>query len=195
MLFLTVIFLQLVICLPQKKERDTLTKPKLSNSQESSTHAMVALHMYTQSEEQDEDKISENIPPDKYFLTNLNSKPPSIEEEYEWPIRRIAETAGDILLGGLIMAHQREEEQTCGPIMPQGGIQVLECILYTLDQINNDKNFLPGIKIGAYILDDCDKDTYGLKQSVDFIKGTKFCLCLIIIYLQASNNQINIFEM
>ena len=27
--------------------------------------------------------------------------------------------------------------------------------------------------IGAHVLDDCDTDTYGLEQAVDFIKGKK----------------------
>ncbi|KAJ8920334.1 hypothetical protein NQ315_011996 [Exocentrus adspersus] len=38
------------------------------------------------------------------------------------------------------------------------------------------KQFLPNITLGAHILDDCDKDTYGLEMAVDFIKGeyTKF---------------------
>lgn len=90
-----------------------------------------------------------------------------------WPIRYIAETEGDIILGGLMMVHEREDRRICGPIMPQGGIQALECMLYTMDWVNNQKNFLPGIKLGAYVLDDCDKDTYGLEQAVDFIKGRK----------------------
>jgi metabotropic X receptor len=45
-------------------------------------------------------------------------------------------------------------------------------MLYTIDTINNLPSFLPSIKLGAQILDDCDKDTYGLEQAVDFIKGS-----------------------
>lgn len=41
--------------------------------------------------------------------------------------------------------------------MPQGGIQALEAMLYTLDKINEDSHLLPNITIGAHILDDCDK--------------------------------------
>ncbi|XP_054707445.1 metabotropic glutamate receptor 6-like [Uloborus diversus] len=89
-----------------------------------------------------------------------------------WPVRHVAEIDGDIILGGLMMIHEREDRRICGPIMPQGGIQALECMLYTMDWINSQKDFLPGIKLGAYILDDCDKDTYGLEQAVDFIKGS-----------------------
>lgn len=90
---------------------------------------------------------------------------------FTWPIKHVAEIEGDIILGGLMMVHEREDRRICGPIMPQGGIQALECMLYTMDWINTQKDFLPGIKLGAYILDDCDKDTYGLEQAVDFIKG------------------------
>ena len=88
-----------------------------------------------------------------------------------WPVKRVAEVDGSIVLGGLMMIHEREDRQICGPIMPQGGIQALECMLHTIDWINSREEFLPDITIGAYVLDDCDKDTYGLEQSVDFIKG------------------------
>jgi len=47
-------------------------------------------------------------------------------------------------------------------------------MLYTVDKINENKDFLPGVKIGVHILDDCDKDTYGLEQAVEFIKGEFF---------------------
>ncbi|GBO11769.1 Metabotropic glutamate receptor 2 [Araneus ventricosus] len=91
---------------------------------------------------------------------------------YTWPVKRVAEIDGDVILGGLMMIHEREDQRICGQIMPQGGIQALECMLYTMDWVNDQKDFLPGIKLGAYVLDDCDKDTYGLEQAVDFIKGT-----------------------
>lgn len=87
-----------------------------------------------------------------------------------WPIKKEAVVEGDLILGGLMMVHEREDSVTCGPIMPQGGIQALETMLYTLDVINNG-TLLPNIMLGAHILDDCDKDTYGLEMAVDFIKG------------------------
>jgi hypothetical protein len=87
-----------------------------------------------------------------------------------WPVKREAVVEGDLLLGGLMMVHEREDMYTCGPIMPQGGIQALETMLYTLDVLNKDK-MIPNVTIGAHILDDCDKDTYGLEMAVDFIKG------------------------
>lgn len=96
-------------------------------------------------------------------------------EEIPWPVKKEAVVEGDLILGGLMMVHEREDSVTCGPIMPQGGIQALEAMLYTLDRLNFAKEpLLPNITLGAHILDDCDKDTYGLEMAVDFIKGMKF---------------------
>ncbi|KAK9502124.1 hypothetical protein O3M35_012715 [Rhynocoris fuscipes] len=78
-----------------------------------------------------------------------------------------------------MMVHEREDSMTCGPIMPQGGIQAVETMLYTLDIINAR---LRHFRIGAHILDDCDKDTYGLEMAVDFIKG-KYQKKFSILYL------------
>jgi len=94
--------------------------------------------------------------------------------DIHWPVKREAVVEGDLVLGGLMMVHEREDNITCGPVMPQGGIQALEAMLFTLDVINADRDMLPGITLGAHILDDCDKDTYGLEMAVDFIKGNKF---------------------
>lgn len=95
----------------------------------------------------------------------------SLPEMIHWPVKKEAEVDGDLVLGGLMMVHEREDSITCGPVMPQGGIQALEAMLYTLDRINQDQNLLPNISLGVHILDDCDKDTYGLEMAVDFIKG------------------------
>lgn len=92
---------------------------------------------------------------------------------FTWPVKRAAVIEGQVVLGGLMMVHEREDSLTCGRIMPQGGIQALECMLYTLDWVNEQSNLLPGFNLGAYVLDDCDKDTYGLEQAVDFIKGER----------------------
>mgnify|MGYP000698722146 CR=1 FL=1 len=93
--------------------------------------------------------------------------------EIPWPVKKEAVVEGDLILGGLMMVHEREDTVTCGPIMPQGGIQALETMLYTLDVLNSAADKIPNVTIGAHILDDCDKDTYGLEMAVDFIKGRK----------------------
>ena len=52
--------------------------------------------------------------------------------------------------------------------------QAAEVMLYAVDRVNNSPDgtvLPPGVRMGAYILDDCDKDTYGLQQAVEFIKG------------------------
>jgi len=47
-------------------------------------------------------------------------------------------------------------------------------MLYTVDKVNAMGVLPPPLKLGAYVLDDCDKDTYGLQQAVDFVKGNLF---------------------
>uniref|UniRef100_A0A1I8NMS5 G-protein coupled receptors family 3 profile domain-containing protein n=1 Tax=Stomoxys calcitrans TaxID=35570 RepID=A0A1I8NMS5_STOCA len=94
-----------------------------------------------------------------------------VSQQSHWPIKREAIVEGDVILGGLMMVHSREDNLMCGPIMPQGGIQALEAMLYTIDRIN-EQGLLPNITLGAHILDDCDKDSYGLEMAVDFIKGS-----------------------
>lgn len=97
-----------------------------------------------------------------------------------WPQKKEAVVEGDLLLGGLMMVHSREDTQfTCGPIMAQGGIQAVETMLYTLDQINKQWT---KFKIGALILDDCDKDTYGLEMAIDFIKGQWVSFFNVLIF-------------
>ncbi|OWR41061.1 metabotropic glutamate receptor 4 6 7 8 [Danaus plexippus plexippus] len=71
-----------------------------------------------------------------------------------------------------MMVHERSDNMICGPVMPQGGVQALETMLFTLDIINHKLKLIPGVIIGAHILDDCDRDTYGLEMAVDFIKGS-----------------------
>ncbi|KNC33680.1 hypothetical protein FF38_08737 [Lucilia cuprina] len=103
----------------------------------------------------------------EYQMQRLLYAPPT---QRHWPVKREAVVEGDVILGGLMMVHSREDTITCGPIMPQGGIQALEAMLYTIDRIN-EMDLLPNITLGAHILDDCDKDSYGLEMAVDFIKG------------------------
>ncbi|XP_048522782.1 uncharacterized protein LOC125504598, partial [Dendroctonus ponderosae] len=78
-----------------------------------------------------------------------------ISQEIHWPVKKEAIVEGDIILGGLMMVHERSDSITCGPVMPQGGIQALEAMLFTLDQLNSSPEpLLPNITLGAHILDD-----------------------------------------
>ena len=96
----------------------------------------------------------------------------SSQKVESWPFRRIAEIPGEITIGGLHMVHERQDQLICGPVMPQGGLQATEVMLYTIDKVNQLGIMPQNVTLGAHILDDCDKDTYGLQQAVDFIKGT-----------------------
>lgn len=49
------------------------------------------------------------------------SRPPF---NFTWPTKKASDVEGDLTLGGLMMIHERQENFTCGPVMPQGGIQV-----------------------------------------------------------------------
>lgn len=91
--------------------------------------------------------------------------------EIQWPQQKFAKIDGDLLIGGLHMIHEREENLTCGRVMPQGGIQAAEVMLYTIDKVNEMKILPNNLQLGTIILDDCDRDTYGLQQTLNFIKG------------------------
>ncbi|TVK90534.1 Metabotropic glutamate receptor 2 [Bagarius yarrelli] len=79
---------------------------------------------------------------------------------------------GDLVIGGLFPVHQKGEgAEDCGRINAQRGIQRLEAMLLALDEINKDNQILPGIKLGAHILDTCSKDTYALEQSLEFVRA------------------------
>lgn len=43
-------------------------------------------------------------------------------------------------------------------------------MLFALDRINNDDTILPGIKLGALIMDSCSTPAYALNQSLDFVR-------------------------
>ena len=91
--------------------------------------------------------------------------------EIIWPQQKFAKIDGDLMIGGLHMIHEREENLTCGRVMPQGGIQAAEVMLYTIDKVNEMKVLPNDLKLGTLILDDCDRDTRGLQQTLNFIKG------------------------
>ncbi|CAL4162560.1 unnamed protein product, partial [Meganyctiphanes norvegica] len=117
---------------------------------------------------------SSNTPHGQYSSSAQTRRSKSIPElDFQWPTKKKVVLPGDIILGGLMMVHERQDDMDCGPVMPQGGVQALEVMLYTLDFINDQMDsFMKGVKVGAHILDDCDKDTYGLEQAVHFIKGS-----------------------
>ncbi|XP_072328139.1 metabotropic glutamate receptor 2 [Scyliorhinus torazame] len=80
---------------------------------------------------------------------------------------------GDLVIGGLFPIHEKGNGlEDCGRTNEQRGIQRLEAMLFALDAINKDPNILPGIQLGAHILDTCSKDTYALEQSLEFVRSS-----------------------
>lgn len=62
-------------------------------------------------------------------IQTSNAKQPF---NFTWPMKKAAEVEGDLILGGLMMIHERQDDITCGPVMPQGGIQVGYRLIYNL---------------------------------------------------------------
>ncbi|KAI1905487.1 hypothetical protein AGOR_G00016710 [Albula goreensis] len=80
---------------------------------------------------------------------------------------------GDLVLGGLFPVHEKGAGMDeCGRINEDRGIQRLEAMLFAIDQINADPLLLPGVALGAHILDTCSRDTYALEQSLEFVRAS-----------------------
>ncbi|CAG9531572.1 unnamed protein product, partial [Cercopithifilaria johnstoni] len=78
---------------------------------------------------------------------------------------------GDIMLGGLFPVHEAGlNGSECGVLKAAQGVQRLQAMIYALDLVNNDETILPGIVLGAQILDTCSTDSYALEQTLVFIK-------------------------
>ena len=63
---------------------------------------------------------------------------------------------GDVNLAAFFPIHKVGENGECGEIQKEDGIQPLEAMLFTLDEINNSPDVLPGITLGAKAIDSCD---------------------------------------
>ncbi|XP_036387544.1 glutamate receptor, metabotropic 2a [Megalops cyprinoides] len=92
---------------------------------------------------------------------------------YNTGAKREITVEGDLVIGGLFPVHHKGEGmEDCGVINEQRGIQRLEAMLLALDEINRDQRILPGLRLGAHILDTCSKDTYALEQSLEFVRAS-----------------------
>uniref|UniRef100_A0A8D0L1A8 Glutamate metabotropic receptor 2 n=1 Tax=Sphenodon punctatus TaxID=8508 RepID=A0A8D0L1A8_SPHPU len=96
-----------------------------------------------------------------------------IANSYSVVTKKEISTEGDVVIGGLFPVHEKGgPTEECGKINEHRGIQRLEAMLFALDEINKDQSILPGITLGAHILDTCSKDTYALEQSLDFVRAS-----------------------
>ncbi|XP_074057971.1 metabotropic glutamate receptor 6 [Macrotis lagotis] len=79
---------------------------------------------------------------------------------------------GDVMLGGLFPVHARGAAgAACGPVKKEQGVHRLEAMLYALDRINADPSLLPGVRLGARLLDTCSRDTHALEQALTFVQA------------------------
>ncbi|VDN05716.1 unnamed protein product [Thelazia callipaeda] len=79
---------------------------------------------------------------------------------------------GDVIIGGVFPVHAKSEsaDDPCGIIAETRGVHRVEAMLYALDVINSQWEFLHGYKLGALILDSCSNPAYALNQSLDFVR-------------------------
>ena len=85
------------------------------------------------------------------------------------------ELPGDIKLGALFPIHKQGDGSMragqCGEVQKEDGIQPLEAMLFTLDEINRNPDLLPGIRLGVRALDSCDSPYHAAKQSLSLVQG------------------------
>ena len=82
------------------------------------------------------------------------------------------DSPGDVKLGALFPIHKRGERgEPCENIQKEDGIQPLEAMLFTLDEINANQNILPNISLGVTALDSCDNPIHATEKAVPLLKG------------------------
>ncbi|XP_035685541.1 metabotropic glutamate receptor 4-like [Branchiostoma floridae] len=75
---------------------------------------------------------------------------------------------GDVILGGLFPLHEPGPDGTCGHVSVPG-VQALEAMLFAIDQVNRDGKILPGISLGAHILDTCKDPLRSVQGAMTFV--------------------------
>ena len=77
---------------------------------------------------------------------------------------------GDLNLAAVFPIHKSGENGACDKIQKEDGIQPLEAMLFTLDEINKNENLLPGIKLGAIAIDSCDNPIQAAEKTLPLLK-------------------------
>ena len=74
----------------------------------------------------------------------------------------------DIIIGGLFTIHHDAAGSAgskCHTRIFNHGLEILEAMFYSLDQINDDPNLFPNIKLGYDIRDTCESANIALDES------------------------------
>ena len=97
---------------------------------------------------------------------------------YHWTMgHAISETfleyPGDVKLGALFPIHKdgHTRENPCDKIQKEDGVQPLEAMLFSLDEINENDDILPGISLGVSVVDSCDNPLHASEKAVPLLKG------------------------
>ena len=79
---------------------------------------------------------------------------------------------GTFRLGGLFAVHFVAKNSTnsleCVGRWNGRGYEEAKAMLYAIEKINNDKNILPGVKLGADLKDTCDSVDFAIRSSLNF---------------------------
>uniref|UniRef100_A0A7I4NN29 G_PROTEIN_RECEP_F3_4 domain-containing protein n=1 Tax=Brugia malayi TaxID=6279 RepID=A0A7I4NN29_BRUMA len=110
-----------------------------------------------------------------HILANMSAFEKQMSEDmtYLQPTNmRQIRIPGDVIIGGVFPVHAKSgsPDQPCGIIAETRGVHRVEAMLYALDVINSQREFLHGYKLGALILDSCSSPAYALNQSLDFVR-------------------------
>ncbi|XP_003385907.3 PREDICTED: metabotropic glutamate receptor 3-like [Amphimedon queenslandica] len=78
----------------------------------------------------------------------------------------------DIVLGGLFTVYYDlggTGEGSCGNVIFEAGIEMLEAMLHAIDSINSDQNLLPNMTLGYDIRDTCKRENIALDETIDML--------------------------
>ncbi|XP_014681855.1 PREDICTED: metabotropic glutamate receptor 3-like [Priapulus caudatus] len=89
----------------------------------------------------------------------------------EWPLQRMANISGDVFIGVMVPIHERDDRLgQCGRLQGEDGIQLLEAVIYAVNEINDNTDLLPGFTLGMLALDTCSSESYALKEAIRLIR-------------------------
>ncbi|XP_059490999.1 metabotropic glutamate receptor 2-like [Neocloeon triangulifer] len=79
---------------------------------------------------------------------------------------------GELVIGAFFPIHRKGPDgERCGALQMEDGLQPLEAMLFTVQQVNDDPDLLPGVRLGVAAFDSCDNPAYAMEQALHFVKG------------------------
>ena len=79
----------------------------------------------------------------------------------------------DIILGGLFTVYfssgGTDSVGSCGDVIWEDGMEMLEAMLYAIDSVNSDPTLLPNLTLGYDIRDTCKRENVAMDETIDII--------------------------